>query len=187
MSSRNTTSSFTWFVRAAALTVVLVTSPVNSFFVGRPQQTVVNNNNAFQSSQHQHSQSTNSLSQQDTKKATLNVASKLSHNRLQLKHSTTFLSFSGTNVVNDDPMDGKSQPPAGGVRLIIAGAPASGKGTQCELIKAQYGVVHLSTGDMLREAVRAQTNVGLLAKEYMDSGKLVPDDVMITIVSNHTR
>ncbi|KAL3802566.1 hypothetical protein ACHAW5_002129 [Stephanodiscus triporus] len=67
-------------------------------------------------------------------------------------------------------------------RLIIAGAPASGKGTQCESIKAKYGVVHLSTGDMLRAAVSAGTDVGMRAKEYMDSGRLVPDEVIIGVV-----
>lgn len=67
-------------------------------------------------------------------------------------------------------------------RLIIAGAPASGKGTQCELIKQKYGVVHLSTGDMLRAAVSAGTDVGKIAKEYMDSGRLVPDEVIIGVV-----
>ena len=69
------------------------------------------------------------------------------------------------------------------LKIIIAGAPASGKGTQCEIIKEKYGVVHLSTGDMLRAAVVDQTDVGKLAKEYMDSGKLVPDEVIIKVVS----
>jgi adenylate kinase len=69
------------------------------------------------------------------------------------------------------------------IKLIIAGAPASGKGTQCEIIKKKYGVVHLSTGDMLRAAVAAQTPVGQTAKEYMDAGKLVPDSVIIGVVS----
>lgn len=69
------------------------------------------------------------------------------------------------------------------LRIIIAGAPASGKGTQCEIIKEKFGVVHLSTGDMLRAAVAAGTEVGQLAKEYMDSGRLVPDDVIIGVVS----
>ena len=68
------------------------------------------------------------------------------------------------------------------LKIIIAGAPASGKGTQCEIIKDKYGVVHLSTGDMLRAAVADQTDVGKLAKEYMDSGKLVPDEVIIGVV-----
>ena len=70
------------------------------------------------------------------------------------------------------------------VKLIIAGAPASGKGTQCEVIKEKFGVVHLSTGDMLRAAVAAQTPVGKKAKDFMDSGKLVPDEVIIGVVSS---
>lgn len=69
------------------------------------------------------------------------------------------------------------------VNIIIAGAPASGKGTQCEIIKDTFGVVHLSTGDMLRAAVAAETEVGKQAKDFMDSGKLVPDDVIIGVVS----
>jgi len=68
------------------------------------------------------------------------------------------------------------------VNIIIAGAPASGKGTQCEIIKEEFGVVHLSTGDMLRAAVTAGTDVGVKAKEFMDSGKLVPDEVIIGII-----
>lgn len=72
----------------------------------------------------------------------------------------------------------------GNVNIIIAGAPASGKGTQCEVIKDEFGVVHLSTGDMLRAAVSAETEVGKLAKDFMDSGKLVPDDVIIGVVKD---
>lgn len=92
----------------------------------------------------------------------------------------------GTATANDvrqsseDKSSGRTAPP----RLIIAGAPASGKGTQCELIQSRYGVVHLSTGDMLRAAVSAGTDVGMSAKEYMDSGKLVPDEVIIGVVSS---
>ena len=68
-------------------------------------------------------------------------------------------------------------------KLIIAGAPASGKGTQCEMLIEKYGVVHLSTGEMLRAAVAAETEVGLQAKELMESGQLVPDEVIIKIVT----
>ena len=71
------------------------------------------------------------------------------------------------------------------VKIIIAGAPASGKVTQCETIKEKFGVVHLSTGDMLRAAVAAGIAIGKQAKEYMDSGKLVPDDVIIGVVRRH--
>lgn len=73
------------------------------------------------------------------------------------------------------------------VKIIISGAPASGKGTQCEVIKEKFGVVHLSTGDMLRAAVAAGTEVGKKAKEFMDNGKLVPDDVIIGVVSAKQR
>eukprot|EP00536_Pseudo-nitzschia_multiseries_P013009 jgi/Psemu1/309589/fgenesh1_kg.529_\ len=76
----------------------------------------------------------------------------------------------------------ESESPSVPVNIIIAGAPASGKGTQCEIIKEEFGVVHLSTGDMLRAAVSAGTDVGVKAKEYMDGGKLVPDEVIIGII-----
>lgn len=69
-------------------------------------------------------------------------------------------------------------------RIIIAGAPASGKGTQCEILKDELGVIHLSTGDILRQAVKDGTPLGLLAKNYMDEGKLVPDDVIIGVVKS---
>eukprot|EP00956_Cyclotella_meneghiniana_P005213 scaffold6498_cov23-Cyclotella_meneghiniana.AAC.1 len=83
---------------------------------------------------------------------------------------------SSSNNDNDGGSSKKAPP-----KLIIAGAPASGKGTQCEIIKEKYGVVHLSTGDMLRAAVADETEVGKLAKDYMDSGKLVPDEVIIGV------
>ena len=79
--------------------------------------------------------------------------------------------------------DAATETATGPRRIIIAGAPASGKGTQCETITAKFGVVHLSTGDMLRAAVAAGTDVGMEAKQFMDAGKLVPDSTMIGIVS----
>ncbi|EED89327.1 predicted protein [Thalassiosira pseudonana CCMP1335] len=85
----------------------------------------------------------------------------------------------GSTAASASSDAGKSAP-----KLIIAGAPASGKGTQCELIKEKYGVVHLSTGDMLRAAVAAGTEVGKQAKDFMDAGKLVPDEVIIGVVKN---
>lgn len=80
------------------------------------------------------------------------------------------------------PRAGPRCPPLYAVNIIIAGAPASGKGTQCETIRETFGVVHLSTGDMLREAVAAGTEVGKRAKDFMDSGRLVPDEVIIGVV-----
>lgn len=68
------------------------------------------------------------------------------------------------------------------MQLVFLGAPGVGKGTQAEKIAAQYGVVKISTGDLLREAVRAQTALGKDAKSYMDQGKLVPDSVVIGLV-----
>jgi len=68
------------------------------------------------------------------------------------------------------------------INTIIMGAPGSGKGTQCDLITKKFGVKHLSTGDMLRAAVKAQSPLGMKAKEYMDAGKLVPDDLVIGLI-----
>jgi adenylate kinase len=69
------------------------------------------------------------------------------------------------------------------MRLLLLGPPGAGKGTQAERIAAQYRIPHLSTGDMLREAVAADTEVGRQAKSIMDAGRLVPDDVMIRLVA----
>jgi adenylate kinase len=69
------------------------------------------------------------------------------------------------------------------MRLLLLGPPGAGKGTQAERIAAKYGIPHLSTGDMLREAVAADTEIGRRAKSIMDAGRLVPDDVMIRLVA----
>ncbi|MCO6400815.1 MAG: adenylate kinase [Verrucomicrobia bacterium] len=66
--------------------------------------------------------------------------------------------------------------------IILLGAPGAGKGTVAEDLKQQVGIVHVSTGDMLREAIRAGRPVGLEAKAYMDKGELVPDNVIIRMV-----
>ena len=69
------------------------------------------------------------------------------------------------------------------MRLLLLGPPGAGKGTQAERLAAKYRIPHLSTGDMLREAVAADTEVGRQAKAIMDAGRLVPDDVMIRLVA----
>ena len=69
-----------------------------------------------------------------------------------------------------------------GMKIVFIGPPGAGKGTQAEKIVAKYGLLHLSTGDMLRAARDAKTPVGLKAEEYMSAGKLVPDDVIIAII-----
>ncbi|CAL5002886.1 unnamed protein product [Urochloa decumbens] len=68
------------------------------------------------------------------------------------------------------------------LKVMISGAPASGKGTQCRMIVEKYGLVHISTGDLLRAEVSSGTEIGKKAKEYMDSGKLVPDQVVTDMV-----
>lgn len=68
------------------------------------------------------------------------------------------------------------------MRLILLGAPGTGKGTQATLLKEKYGVPHISTGEMFREAIEAETEVGMRAKSYIDSGQLVPDEVVVDMV-----
>jgi adenylate kinase len=70
------------------------------------------------------------------------------------------------------------------MRLVLFGAPGAGKGTQAQRLVEKHGIVQLSTGEMLRAAVRAGTPVGRRAKDIMDHGGLVPDDVVIAIVSD---
>jgi len=68
------------------------------------------------------------------------------------------------------------------MRFVLLGPPGAGKGTQAEVIAKNYGTLHVSTGDMLREALKNKTSAGLEAKGYMDRGELVPDSIVTKIV-----
>src|ERR1700760_4753266 len=70
------------------------------------------------------------------------------------------------------------------MRIILLGPPGSGKGTQAQRLVHKYGIVQLSTGEMLRAAVAAETPIGLKAKDIMASGALVPDEVVVGIIAD---
>src|SRR5262245_39522570 len=70
------------------------------------------------------------------------------------------------------------------MRLILLGPPGAGKGTQAQRLVAKHGLVQLSTGDLLRAAIKAGTPVGLRAKDIMARGELVPDEVVVSIVAD---
>ena len=70
------------------------------------------------------------------------------------------------------------------MRLILLGAPGAGKGTQANFIKEKYNIPQISTGDMLRAAIKAGTDLGMAAKKVMDAGGLVSDDIMIGLVKD---
>ena len=68
------------------------------------------------------------------------------------------------------------------MNIVLLGAPGAGKGTQAQKLVEEYGVAHISTGDLLRAAVKAGTELGRQAKSYMDSGSLVPDSLLVDLV-----
>ena len=71
------------------------------------------------------------------------------------------------------------------MNIILLGPPGSGKGTQAGYIIKKYNTEHVSTGDILRKEVSSGSDLGLEAKEYMDSGNLVPDQIIIEMVTNY--
>ena len=70
------------------------------------------------------------------------------------------------------------------INLILFGPPGSGKGTQSEKIVGRYGMIHLSTGNLLREEIAEKTPLGLEAQSFIDKGKLVPDEIVIGMISS---
>jgi adenylate kinase len=70
------------------------------------------------------------------------------------------------------------------INIVLFGKPGAGKGTQAEFLKEKYNLVHLSTGDIFRYNIKNETELGKLAKSYMDNGDLVPDAVTIKILED---
>ena len=68
------------------------------------------------------------------------------------------------------------------MNIVLLGAPGAGKGTQAQKLVEEFGVAHISTGDLLRAAVKAGTKLGVKVKEYMDAGQLVPDKLVVDLV-----
>ena len=73
------------------------------------------------------------------------------------------------------------------MKIILLGPPGAGKGTQAEIICKNFSIPHISTGDMLREAIADETATGKIAKEIMDAGNLVPDDVIVSMVKERIK
>jgi adenylate kinase len=70
------------------------------------------------------------------------------------------------------------------MRLVMLGAPGAGKGTQAAKISEKYGIPHVSTGDILRSEIKKETEYGIKAREYVESGQLVPDELVFDIIEN---
>jgi len=73
------------------------------------------------------------------------------------------------------------------MKIILLGAPGAGKGTQAALICEKHGIPHISTGDIFRKNIKEKTEIGLVAKSYIDGGQLVPDEVTVKIVENRLK
>ena len=73
------------------------------------------------------------------------------------------------------------------LNIVLFGPPGAGKGTQSERIIEKYGLIHLSTGDIFRANIKNETELGLLAKSYMDQGQLVPDEVTINMLKSEVK
>ena len=73
------------------------------------------------------------------------------------------------------------------MRLILLGPPGAGKGTQAKMLKEKFQIPQISTGDILRQAVKENTELGARAKKVMDAGQLVPDDVVISLIKERIR
>jgi len=72
------------------------------------------------------------------------------------------------------------------MKIILLGAPGAGKGTHAEILTKTLGIPQISTGNILRAAIENKTAVGIMAKDYIENGKLVPDDIIFTLVEVHT-
>ncbi|XP_054809406.1 adenylate kinase, chloroplastic isoform X2 [Prosopis cineraria] len=95
--------------------------------------------------------------------------------RFHLNKSSTAKAVNSAIVASIKP-----EPP----KIMISGAPASGKGTQCELITKKYGLVHIAAGDLLRAEIATGSENGKRAKEYMEKGRLVPDEIVVMMVKD---
>jgi adenylate kinase len=73
------------------------------------------------------------------------------------------------------------------MNVVLLGAPGAGKGTQASVLTARLGMVHVASGDLFRRALQEQTELGMLAKSYMEKGELVPDEVTINMVLERIR
>lgn len=115
--------------------------------------------------------------------SSLLFSSKTKHHHHSTASYPQYLSFrrQRVNKIVASSSMGKGSKP---LKIMISGAPASGKGTQCELITTKYDVVHVAAGDLLRAEVAAGSENGRLAKEYMEKGQLVPDEIVVMMVKD---